>query len=95
MSESNDKLSKFISLILRHKPERIDETLDENGYMEVQKLINGIKRKGREKEIDFEILCEIVDSDEKGRYSFSEDKTKIRANQGHTVKVELMWDLKR
>lgn len=80
-------LSKFISLILRHKPESINETLDNEGYIEVDKLIEGINNQG--KNIDFDLLCEIVASDEKQRYSFNEDKTKIRANQGHSVKVDV------
>lgn len=65
-------LSKFISLILRHKPESINETLDNEGYIEVDKLIEGINNQG--KNIDFDLLCEIVASDEKQRYSFNEDK---------------------
>ena len=84
-----EKLSKFISLILRHKPEEIGITLDEHGWAKVEDLINGINKSGRN--IDMNILEEIVRTDNKQRYSFSEDKTKIRANQGHSipVKVEL------
>ena len=85
-----EKLSKFISLILRHKPEEIGISLDDFGWAKVEDLINGINKSGRR--IDIEILEEIVRTDNKQRYSFNEDKTKIRANQGHSipVKVDLM-----
>ena len=84
---NTEKLSKFISLILRHKPEEIGITLDEHGWARVKDLINGINNSGRK--IDMETLEEIVRTDAKQRYSFNEDKTKIRANQGHSIKVDL------
>lgn len=87
MSNKSDKLSVFISLILRHKPEVIGIEMDRFGYASVMRLILGIKNSGRA--IDFEMLKEIVSSDEKGRYSFNEDMTKIRANQGHSINVEV------
>ena len=80
-------LSKFLSLILRHKPEVIGIKLDENGWADVDELIEGAIDKG--KEMDLPILEALVASDDKQRYSFNEDKTKIRANQGHSVKVDL------
>ena len=85
-----EKLSKFISLILRHKPEEVGITLDDFGWAKVEDLINGINNSGRR--IDKEILEEIVRTDNKQRYSFNEDKTKIRANQGHSIPVKV--DLK-
>ncbi len=81
------RLSKFIALILRHKPEEIGITLDEHGWASVPLLISGINKSGYE--IDMSILEEIVDEDEKQRYSFNSDKTKIRANQGHSVNVDV------
>lgn len=81
------KLSRFLSLILRHKPEEIGLTLDNQGYLEVEKLLQGINNTGRK--IDKDILDEIVASDNKQRYSYNHDGTKIRANQGHSVKVDL------
>lgn len=82
-----DSLSKFISLILRHKPEAVGITLDSHGWAVVDELIKKINAKG--KKIDMEILEEIVRTDQKGRYSFNEDKTLIRANQGHSIKVDV------
>ena len=78
--------SKFISLILRHKPETIGITLDEHGWADVDALIEGISRT---KAFDRQMLEEIVATDEKGRYSFNEDKTLIRANQGHSIPVDV------
>lgn len=89
MRES-DRLSKFISLILRHKPETIGITLDEHGWADVKELINGINSSGRQ--LDMETLEEIVKTDEKGRYSFSEDRRLIRANQGHSIPVDIELD---
>ena len=90
--KKEDKLlrntSKFISLILRHKPETIGITLDEHGWADVQKLIEGINRTG-EHIIDTDLLEEIVRTDEKQRYSFNEDHTLIRANQGHSIPVDV------
>lgn len=85
--KNNDKLSIFISLILRHKPEVIGITLDSAGYANVNELIEGINKQN--KQIDMELLEEIVRTDSKQRYSFNEDKTKIRANQGHSIKVDV------
>lgn len=78
--------SKFISLILRHRSEVIGITLDEHGWANVSELIAGI---GRTHALDMAMLEEIVRTDSKQRYSFSEDKTLIRANQGHSVPVDV------
>lgn len=87
MINKNNKLSVFVSLILRHKPEVINISLDKDGYANVRELIDGINASGRK--ITMEILEDIVRTDDKGRYSFNEDKTKIRANQGHSIKVDV------
>lgn len=80
-SDRNKNTSKFISLILRHKPEMIGITLDEHGWADVRELIDGINQ-SEGHTLDMEILEEIVQTDEKQRYSFNEDHTLIRANQG-------------
>ena len=79
-------ISIFLSLILRHKPSEIGITLDEHGWANVEELLAGINRTGRP--LSFEYLEEIVRTDNKGRYSFNEDKTLIRANQGHSIPVD-------
>ena len=80
--------SKYISLILRHRPEAIGISLDEHGWADVQELISGINRSGGHS-LSMESLEEIVRTDEKQRYSFNEDHTLIRANQGHSVPVDV------
>lgn len=83
----SDKLSVFISLVLRHKPEAAGITLDEHGWANVEELIHGIRNTGRN--IDMSMLKEIVRTDNKQRYSFNEDQTCIRANQGHSIPVDV------
>ena len=78
--------SKFVSLILRHKPETIGIQLDEHGWANVEELIAGISKT---REFNREILEEIVQTDSKQRFTFNEDKTKIRANQGHSISVDV------
>lgn len=75
-------IGRHIALILRHKPEDIGITLDEHGWANVDELIAGLN-------IDMETLEHIVVSDDKQRYSFNEDKTLIRANQGHSIPVDV------
>lgn len=78
--------SKYLSLILRHRPEIIGITLDEHGWAEVDELIYGVSRTHP---LTMETLEQIVREDEKQRYSFNEDKTLIRANQGHSIPVDV------
>ena len=78
--------SKYISMILRHKPEVIGITLDEHGWAKVDDLIAGIQKTHP---INREMLEEIVRTDSKQRYSFNEDGTLIRANQGHSIPVDV------
>ena len=80
--------SKFISMILRHKPEVIGITLDEHGWADVQELISGVNSSDGHT-LNMELLEEIVRTDEKQRYSFNEDHTLIRANQGHSIPVDV------
>lgn len=78
----------FLSLVLRHKPEAAGISLDKNGWAEVSALIEGVNKTGKYT-LDFHTLEEIVRTDGKLRYSFDADKTKIRANQGHSVAVDV------
>ena len=80
------RISKFLSLILRHKPEEIGITLDEHGWANVKDLIDGIDKRYK---FNMSMLNEIVATDEKQRYSFNADKTMIRANQGHSINVDV------
>jgi len=76
-----------MSLILRHKPEVIDISLDKHGWAVVDDLINGIAKNNEG--FNMAILKEIVETDNKQRYSFNDDKTLIRANQGHSIPVDV------
>lgn len=80
------RISKYMSLILRHKPQVIGIQLDAHGWADVNAMLAGISNKYP---INRDILEEIVQSDEKQRYSFNEDGTKIRANQGHSIQVDV------
>ena len=75
--------SKFLSLILRHKPQVVGLELDEHGWADVAELCRRVKG------LDFEKLEAIVETDDKRRYSFSADKKLIRANQGHSIPVDV------
>ena len=76
------RISKYMCLILRHRPDAIGITLDEHGWANVDELLNGL-------EINMSELEFIVKTDDKQRYSFNEDKTLIRANQGHSIPVDV------
>lgn len=86
MSTDYRDTSKYIALILRHKPETIGIKLDEHGWADVSELIAGVSKTHP---LDMELLEKIVSEDEKQRYSFNEEKTLIRANQGHSVPVDV------
>lgn len=79
---SLDRTSKFLSLVLRHKPEVIDVTLDKNGWANVEAILAGMN-------ICRVTLDEIVRTDSKGRYEYNESGDKIRARQGHSVDVDV------
>ena len=83
---AGNETSKFIALILRHKPDAIGISLDEHGWANVDELIAGI---AKTQPFTMEMLEEIVSTDEKQRYSFNEDNTLIRANQGHSIPVDV------
>ena len=81
------QLGIFIAYVLRHKPEAAGITLDEHGYADVCELIDGVKKTGRT--IDRDVLENMVETDEKMRFSFNADKSKVRANQGHSFPVDV------
>lgn len=87
----NDKernnASKFLSLVLRHKPEEIGLILNNEGWANVDELLK--KLNANKLNISFEDLKEIVEFNDKKRFVFSNDFSKIRANQGHSIDVDL------
>lgn len=81
------QLSKFLSLVLRHKPEEIDMSMDANGWVNVDELIDKCQAKGWE--MTFETLDNLVITNDKQRFAFNEDYSLIRARQGHSVNIDL------
>ncbi len=74
--------SKKLSYILRHNPGSIGIELDKNGWAKVSDILDNLSIARKE-------LIEIVENNDKQRFSFNEDKTMIRANQGHSISVDL------
>lgn len=85
--QSDESLGRFLSLVLRHQPQAAYITLDRHGWADIEKLLAGCVRAG--KSMDRETLERIVRENSKQRYSLSPDGKKIRANQGHSIPVEL------
>ncbi|WP_044642631.1 RNA 2'-phosphotransferase [Risungbinella massiliensis] len=88
MDKKDIKRSKFLSMVLRHLPESVGLTLDQNGWIDVRKLLSACAKKGVI--ISPECLERIVETNDKKRFAFNEDRTKIRASQGHSVSVDLL-----
>src|SRR5271170_7453915 len=76
------KKSRKLSKVLRHDPGSVGLVLDKAGWCDVFKLLNAMRM--TQEELDF-----VVDNNNKKRFEYSPDKTKIRASQGHSVEVEL------
>ena len=81
------KTSKFLSLVLRHEPEAIGLSLDENGWAEIDELIRLANAGG--KPVTRALIDEVVRDNDKQRFAISADGTRIRANQGHSIEVDL------
>ena len=82
-------VSKFLSYVLRHAPEEADLTMDRQGWVEVAELLtNAPDHLG----LDRGLLDEVVATSDKQRFALSPDGSRIRANQGHSVDVDLGLD---
>lgn len=82
--------SKFLSLVLRHRPEAAGLVLDAQGWVSVADLLRGLHKAG--KPLTMAALEQVVAENNKKRFEFSEDKTRIRASQGHTIDVDLGYE---
>lgn len=80
-------ISKFLSLVLRHKPETIGIELDQNGWTDVDTLLENSNSYGIK--VDKDILKQIVETNSKKRFAFNETFDRIRASQGHSIEIEL------
>lgn len=87
MEQQLKHISKLMSLVLRHKPETIGLHLNENGWASVEELIQKINENGTT--VNFDTINSVVDTNDKKRFAFNEDKTMIRASQGHSIDVNL------
>ncbi len=84
----NTKLSKLLSLVLRHSPETIGISLDKGGWVNVDVLLKALNSSG--KSVSREQLQEVVNTNNKKRFCI--DGNKIRASQGHSVQVDLGYE---
>ena len=92
MNEKDTKrISKFLSLVLRHKPQTIQLNLDEQGWADVDELLE--KWAKHRKAITLDQLQYVVTHNDKQRFTFNDDQTKIRANQGHSIDIQLNLDI--
>jgi len=82
------KLGKFLALILRHNPGKIGLTLDKHGWADVSELLEKMNH-GRVHPTSMADIEQVVANNNKQRYSFNADKTRIRANQGHSIDIDL------
>lgn len=84
---NDEKISKFISYVLRHDPSSIEITLDSGGWVDVGVLVRALKM--HRKAISRKRLLEIVETNDKSRFALSKGGRCIRASQGHSVDVDL------
>ncbi|MFW5855214.1 MAG: RNA 2'-phosphotransferase, partial [Thermodesulfobacteriota bacterium] len=87
MNKRQVKTSKFLSYVLRHKPEAIGLSLDPEGWARVDDLIACAARHG--KKLDRHLIEEVVVHNDKRRFSLDAESVHIRANQGHSIPVDL------
>jgi len=83
------RTSKFLSLVLRHEPERVGLRLGEAGWVGVDELLKAVNSQGVSLTLDQ--LKHIVATSDKKRFAFSEDGLRIRASQGHSLEVDLQY----
>lgn len=85
MQKSNFlKLSIYLSFLLRHNPDSLHLSMDKHGFVNIEELINAINKDGQYA-ITKELLGRIVAEDNKGRYRYNADGTKVKACQGHSI----------
>lgn len=87
MQKNLVKISKFLSLVLRHKPSTVGLTLDPGGWVQVDELLAAANNTGVP--LNKDVLRQVVEQNDKQRFSLSADGSKIRANQGHSIPVNL------
>lgn len=83
-------VSKFLAQHLRHAPESLGLILRPGGWMPVDDLLAASQRVGFP--ITYDELIECVETNDKKRFSFDDTGDLIRANQGHSVEVDLQLE---
>ena len=91
MNKDHVKLSKYLCLILRHRPEVINIELDGEGWAYVDDLIAKVNEKEGRERLTLDLLKKIVAEDNKTRFAFYSDGSMIRASQGHSIPVDLNY----
>ena len=89
MSSQHTKVSKLLSFVLRHQPDATGLALDTNGWADIDELIDKANQSKEVNALTRELIDAVVKSSDKQRFAISDDGTQIRANQGHSVKVDL------
>lgn len=84
------RISKFLSLVLRHQPDKIGIQLDKAGWVEIEVLLEALRRSGQK--ISRDLLEHVVGTNDKQRFTIDESGQRIRATQGHSVEVELGYE---
>lgn len=89
MKSEHIKTSKLLSYVLRHNPGEFGVTLDPRGWVDISTLLEALGKSG--KSVSRETLEEVVQTNDKQRFAISEDHSRIRANQGHSIEVDLEY----
>lgn len=93
MTNKMTSLSKLMSYALRHHPEELGIKLDENGWVSLKTFTQALQ--SRDRTISVDEVRNVVESCEKQRFSIDEAQQKIRANQGHSIQVDLQLEAKQ
>lgn len=89
VTPENKRISKFLSFILRHKPDAIGLALDEQGWASIEELIEKANASDQGVTLTRPLVERVVETNEKKRFTLSDDGTRIRAAQGHSVQIDL------
>lgn len=81
------KYSKYLSYLLRHRPEAANLSMDKQGWVSVVEIMHAMQQK--DARFTYQTLEEVVRTNNKKRFAFNDDKTKIRAHQGHSINIDL------
>lgn len=82
-------MSRFLSYLLRHRPEAEGLSMDDHGWVAVQDLLS--TRGARQRDLTNTLLAQVVTQNDKQRFEFDADRQRIRARQGHSRAVSLGW----